>query len=154
MFCHEILSRIWTLFFKCVAREDVIIWECLVCGRHSWNVSLIWSPFLKRFPVWTSLFKFFAYLDINLDACPIWTSLFERVSHVDIILEVCRLFARHSWSVFHFGRHFSSFRVFGHHSWSVPRHKIERERLTNILHGGIYHTFTSILVFVCVFDAN
>ena len=153
MCCHEILSLIWTLF-KFVAREDVIIRACLICGIHSWSLSLIWASFLKRFPFWTSLFKFFAYLDVNLDACPTWTSLFERVSYVDFILEVCRLFGRHSWSVFHFGCHSSSFRIFGHHSWSVSRHKIERGRLTNIVRGGIYHIFASILVFVCVFDAN
>ena len=115
----DILSRIWPLCFKCVAREDVIIRACLVCGRHSWSVSFIWAPFLKRFQSWTSLFKFVAYFDVNLDVCPIWTSLFEHVSYVDVILEVSRLFPLHAWTVPHLDVIIQVCRVLWHQSWRL-----------------------------------
>jgi hypothetical protein len=117
-----------------VSHLDVIIRACLVCGRHSWSVSLIWAPFLKSFPFLTSLFKFVAYLDVNLDACPIWTSLFERVSYVDVILEVCRLFGLHYWTISHLDVIIQVCRLFGHRSWSVSRHTKEWEELTNFVH--------------------
>jgi hypothetical protein len=51
----EILSRVWPLCFKCVAREDVIIRACLyvdvileVCrlfGLHSCSVSNLGRPY-------------------------------------------------------------------------------------------------------------
>jgi hypothetical protein len=179
----QVCRLLWRQSWR-VSHLDVIIRACLVCGRHSWSKSLISAACLNRFlfgrhysslsrtstsiltlvpfgrhyssmsRMWRSFLKYVAYSGSILEPFLVWTSLFKFVAHLDIILEVYRLFGLHYWTVSHLDIIIQVCRAFRPYSWSVSRHAKEWKRLTNFVHRGIYYTFTSIPVFVCVFYAN
>jgi hypothetical protein len=131
---YSSLSPVRTTLFERVSYADVILEVCRLFGRHSWSVFHFWRHYSSFSRIWTSILMHVPFGRHYSSVSHMWSLFLKFVAYLGINLEVFSIL-----DVI-----FQVFRVFGHDSWSVSQHKIERERLTNIVHGGVYHTFTSI----------